>query len=316
MEKMELDILLKQSLTPDSQPEECLKQTILERMETEDVSEKIRSLETSKKWRKRSMLPKVAAVVLAILVVGAGSTYAAGRIKQAKVVEHGIILEGDADWVQAIYKDYETPEDFYESLTIPKEINPDEYEEEIIWETPGPDDHWINKETRTTIWSEGNGQKSTTYTYAYSKYAQAAADWNYLNLFGKLPADLTEESIRYCHSDVGADEEAETARICNLISVFKYHERTVNVTQSVYRSMDKDTDEIKGSDIIEYFYVREKGKVYSYVAKNGTEYTLVEDLAEDKETLVAFIAEDEYILIRFFDFTEEEMHQFLDLLYI
>ena len=65
---------------------------------------------------------------------------------------------------------------------------------------------------------------------------------------------------------------------------------------------------------MEYYFIREKGNVSSYVAKNGIEYTLVDDLWENKETLVAFIAEDEYILIRFFDFTEEEMHQFLDLL--
>ena len=313
MEKMELDILLKQSLTPDSQPEEGLKQTILERMETEDVSEMIRSLETAKKWRKRSMLPKVAAVVLAILVVGAGSTYAAGRFKQAKVVEHGIVLEGDVSWVEDFYKNYETPEDFYNSFEIPTEIGPNEYvDEEVCLETPGPDDHWINKIKRTSIWSAGDGQKTTTYAYTYSEYAQAVADWNYVNIFGELPADLTEESICYSYSDIGTDEEA--AQLCNLISVFKYHEGIVNVTQSLYRVMDEDANEIKRSDLIEYFYVREKGNVYSYVAKNGTEYTLVDDLAESKETLVAFIAEDEYILLRFFDFTEEELHQFLDLL--
>lgn len=259
------------------------------------------------------MLPKVAAVVLAILVVGAGSTYAAGRIKQAKVMEHGIILEGDVSWTEDVYKDYETMEDFYESLTVPKEIKPGEYEEEgIIWETPGPEDHWINKATRTTIWTAGDGQKTTTYTYAYSEYAQAVADWNCVNIFGELPADLTEESVCYSYSDLGADEEE--SRLCDLISVFKYHEGIVNVMQSQHRSIDKDANEIKRADIMEYYFIREKGNVSSYVAKNGTEYTLVDDLWENKETLVAFIAEDEYILIRFFDFTEEEMHQFLDLL--
>lgn len=315
MEKMELDILLKQSLTPDSQPEECLKQTILERMETEDVSEKIRSLETSKKWRKRSMLHKVAAAVLAFLVVGAGSAYAADRFKQAKVLEHGIILEGDSFRSEDFFKYYQTPEEFYESLVVSAEIKPREYvEEAVIWETPGPDDHWTNKTTRTAIGSAEDGKKTTTYTYGYSEYAQAVADWNCVNIFGELPADLTEESVCYSYSDLGADEEE--SRLCNLISVFKYHEGTVNVMQSQHRSIDKDANEIKRADIMEYWFIREKGNVSSYVAKNGTEYTLVDDLWENKETLVAFIAEDEYILIRFFDFTEEEMHQFLDLLYI
>ena len=183
MEKMELDILLKQSLTPDSQPEEGLKQTILERMEKEDVSEKIRSLETLKKWRKRSMLPKVAAVVLAILVVGTGTVYAAGRkFNQVYVHKYGVstISEDQYD------ENFERDEREMEIIEYPGEI--------ISEEMGGPDDKWISKSVSKLKEKNSGTYVGTLTKYMYPDYLMAVNNTKMESIFHTIPGEAYQVS--------------------------------------------------------------------------------------------------------------------------
>ena len=305
MEKMELDILLKQSLTPDSQPEEGLKQTILERMEKEDVSEKIRSLETLKKWRKRSMLPKVAAVVLAILVVGTGTVYAAGRkFNQVYVHKYGVstISEDQYD------ENFERDEREMEIIEYPGEI--------ISEEMGGPDDKWISKSVSKLKEKNSGTYVGTLTKYMYPDYLMAVNNTKMESIFHTIPGEAYQVSYE--------EEERDGTTTCRrLTASFYYHHGSVMVQQmpcegfGFVRIRVTPVDEFGDSSAQ---YLLETKNERKYTSKSGVEYTLVDmgngvnERLGIQETIVLISYNNGNVLITFLSISEQDIYDVLDMI--
>ena len=313
MEKMELDILLKQSLTPDSQPEESLKQTILERMETEDVSEKIRSLETSKKWRKRSMLPKVAAVVLAILVVGAGTVYAAGRMLNQVYVSKNFITTGPEDY--QIFEQADLMSEDSETIIITPE--------KICEEMGGPNDKWLSKSVFLSKDDEW-GIYLTSTQYTYPDYLTAVNDAKMGSIFHTIPGMETKVSYMVYE----ADDETAAVSSPSLEATFAYKHGTVKVNQCLLDNQTPEEIQYWGGyaskisrgngkgDFSEAIW-GETDNVRKYVSKSGTEFTLV-DYTWEKwgyvYTIVLISYDNVKDIITFEGLSEQEMQEVLDMI--
>ena len=140
MENRELDAMLKQSLQPAIQAEESLDRAILERLaDPSDAggdgigNDQAGNGMTGKDMTGKGIkgrafqrnLPKAAAIVLAILVIGTGTVYAAGYIYNKIIVtDHGVSI-GNEEYI------------IDEELAKPVEYAP---VEEVATQEPGEGD--------------------------------------------------------------------------------------------------------------------------------------------------------------------------------
>ena len=139
-------------LQPDIEPDEELNRLILKK-----ASEKGR-----RKRGARYFLPRVAAAVLIVAVVGTGGVYAANYIlDKVKVIDGGMYVGND---------DFMTEETFSDSTEEVKV-------EDVGEEKPGPNDKWISKKSNLV-----SGVYRNDY-YTYSDYKTMIDDTDFDNIF-------------------------------------------------------------------------------------------------------------------------------------
>jgi len=263
MNDKELDEILKESLRPEMQADAALDQEILE---------------------------KVAAIALAVLALGAGTTYAANRLmKKPVIAEHAIVLSQDP-------KD----EEYYEYLNDSNNMQPVDSSKTLVSkEEPGPSDRWISKKTYR---EEVFGEWPTTAIfkeYYYDDYVKATVDWNFTDLLGEKLKDAKPAEIVY--HEYWTEEPAEWSglKFTNINSEFSYKKGIVKIYQSI--STD-GTGEV-------FRMLTDKGRVLTYVSKSGNEYTLVENASW---MLVDFMLGEEMVQLEFYNLSDQQIYDFLD----
>lgn len=267
-----LDERLRLMLQPDIEPDEELNRLILKK-----ASEKGR-----RKRGARYFLPKVAAAVLIVAVVGTGGVYAANYIlDKVKVIDGGMYVGND---------DFMTEETFSDSTGEVKV-------EDVGEEKPGPNDKWISKKSNLV-----SGVYRNDY-YTYSDYKTMIEDTDFDNIFTSEP--LTLSSAIYTVTDMGADTKEYSIDVIfaddNEREVFLYLSYMVgNVVDDAVFSVPL----IDG----------ENERVYT--SESGLEFTLVDskrsDDSDEKKTSV-LISYDRYRgSIDFTNLSEDEIHDILD----
>ncbi len=267
-----LDERLRLMLQPDIEPDEELNRLILKK-----ASEKGR-----RKRGARYFLPKVAAAVLIVAVVGTGGVYAANYIlDKVKVIDGGMYVGND---------DFMTEETFSDST---EEVNV----EDVGEEKPGPNDKWISKKSNLV-----SGVYRNDY-YTYSDYKTMIEDTDFDNIFTSEP--LTLSSAIYTVTDMGADTKEYSIDVIfaddNEREVFLYLSYMIgNVVDDAVFSVPL----IDG----------ENERVYT--SESGLEFTLVDskrsDDSDEKKTSV-LISYDRYRgSIDFTNLSEDEIHDILD----
>ena len=267
-----LDERLRLMLQPDIEPDEELNRLILKK-----ASEKGR-----RKRGARYFLPRVAAAVLIVAVVGTGGVYAANYIlDKVKVIDGGMYVGND---------DYMTEETFSDSTEEVKV-------EDVGEEKPGPNDKWISKKSNLV-----SGVYRNDY-YTYSDYKTMIEDTDFDNIFTSEP--LTLSSAIYTVTDMGADTKEYSIDVIfaddNEREVFLYLSYMIgNVVDDAVFSVPL----IDG----------ENERVYT--SESGLEFTLVDskrsDDSDEKKTSV-LISYDRYRgSIDFINLSEDEIHDILD----
>ena len=267
-----LDERLRLMLQPDIEPDEELNRLILKK-----ASEKGR-----RKRGARYFLPRVAAAVLIVAVVGTGGVYAANYIlDKVKVIDGGMYVGND---------DYMTEETFSDSTEEVKV-------EDVGEEKPGPNDKWISKKSNLV-----SGVYRNDY-YTYSDYKTMIEDTDFDNIFTSEP--LTLSSAIYTVTDMGADTKEYSIDVIftddNEREVFLYLSYMIgNVVDDAVFSVPL----IDG----------ENERVYT--SESGLEFTLVDskrsDDSDEKKTSV-LISYDRYRgSIDFTNLSEDEIHDILD----
>lgn len=267
-----LDERLRLMLQPDIEPDEELNILILKK-----ASEKGR-----RKRGARYFLPRVAAAVLIVAVVGTGGVYAANYIlDKVKVIDGGMYVGND---------DFMTEETFSDSTEEVKV-------EDVGEEKPGPNDKWISKKSNLV-----SGVYRNDY-YTYSDYKTMIEDTDFDNIFTSEP--LTLSSAIYTVTDMGADTKEYSIDVIfaddNEREVFLYLSYMIgNVADDAVFSVPL----IDG----------ENERVYT--SESGLEFTLVDskrsDDSDEKKTSV-LISYDRYRgSIDFTNLSEDEIHDILD----
>ena len=300
MENKAFDEALKNALTPSARPRESVDQTILEKLQFESLvmgggEESVQALKDGEekghehhgrmaRVHKWSALPKAAAIVLVIAVLGAGSVYAAGKIMdKINVLNHGISV-GNQEYVKD--EDLAQP---WESVSVENKGE----------EAPGPDDKWAKKRSELV-----SGRYLNVF-YHYDKYEDAVADSRFESLFREIPGE--EQSVIYCTIDMG-DGTMEYS----IDAIFEYETGIVSTYQSV---MEGNV----ASDAAYSIVMKQTGNARTYVSASGTEFSLVDDLAagEDGLSTIVLISYDNIRgYIGFRGLSEEQIHRVLDLVVI
>ena len=288
MNDKELDEILKESLRPEMQADAALDQEILEKVEAGvEVPANIRKMGRKRKWHT---LPKVAAIALAVLALGAGTTYAANRLmKKPVIAEHAVVLSQNPKDEE--YYDLLNNNDGATRVTRKLEL--------VSKEEPGPSDRWISKETyrQEKIGEEFFG--SLTKKYWYDDYAKAATDQQFMDLLGGKLKDAKMKEIFY--EELWTEEPAEYSglRAQWIIADFTYRKGSVHLTQM----------KSSNGDVESFRMLNNKGRVLTYQSKTGYEFTLVED---EDAMVVGFVLENELISIEFNGLSDQQIYDFLD----
>lgn len=267
-----LDERLRLMLQSDIEPDEELNRLILKK-----ASEKGR-----RKRGARYFLPRAAAAVLIVAVVGTGGVYAANYIlDKVKVIDGGMYVGND---------DFMTEETFSDSTEEVKV-------EDVGEEKPGPNDKWISKKSNLV-----SGVYRNDY-YTYSDYKTMIEDTDFDNIFTSEP--LTLSSAIYTVTDMGADTKEYSIDVIfaddNEREVFLYLSYMIgNVVDDAVFSVPLIDGENK--------------RVYT--SESGLEFTLVDskrsDDSDEKKTSV-LISYDRYRgSIDFINLSEDEIHDILD----
>ena len=296
MENRAFDEALKDALTPSARPEESVDQAILEKLlggngvrkdgEVRDQERHGRHEPHGRKARISTWgaLPKAAAIILVVAVLGAGSVYAAGKIlDKISVLNHGISV-GNQEYVRD--EDLAQP---WESVSVESKGE----------EAPGPDDKWSKKRSELV-----SGRYLNVF-YHYDKYVDAVADSRFESLFREIPGE--EQSVIYCTIDMGDG----TMEYC-IDAIFEYEKGIVSTYQSI---MEGNV----ASDAAYSIVMKQTGNARTYVSPSGTEFSLVDDLAAGEDglsTIVMISYDDIRGYIGFRGLTEEQIHQVLDLVVI
>ncbi|MBO4750181.1 MAG: hypothetical protein J5546_07670, partial [Lachnospiraceae bacterium] len=251
MEKKELDSLLKQSLTPDEQADAGLNAAILERLEDPSFAEQKQEKKHIRHWSK-GLVVKVAAVALAVLAVGAGTTYAAGRIMgRVEVRETRLAIGDNAEaYVSREYHRDPVPQGGYDI-------------EVTEWVMGGPNDNWLRKE----VLRVGNCYNSNYY---YSDYETAISDAGYPNVFTTILGKQEQVIYQTVQDMEGSNPRSQIYLDC------RYGEKYSMWRLEQMQRGDKNSGRLGVSTIS--MPMTHSDNVRTYVSANGTEFTLVDDM--------------------------------------
>lgn len=289
MEKKELDSLLKQSLTPDEQADAGLNAAILERLEDPSFAEQKQEKKHIRHWSK-GLVVKVAAVALAVLAVGAGTTYAAGRIMGRVAVRETRLAIGDnaEAYVSREYHRDPVPQGGYDI-------------EVTEWVMGGPNDNWLRKEVLRV-------ENCYNSNYYYSDYETAISDAGYPNVFTTILGKQEQVIYQTVQCMEGSKPRSQIYLDC------RYGERGGLWRLEQMQRGDKNSGRLGVSTIS--MPMTHSDNVRTYVSANGTEFTLVDDMQGPivKNTVVMIDCEKMIGDMIFRDMTEDEIHQVLDTL--
>ena len=297
MENRELDAMLKQSLQPAIQAEESLDRAILERLaDPSDAggdgigNDQAGNGMTGKDMTGKGIkgrafqrnLPKAAAIVLAILVIGTGTVYAAGYIYNKIIVtDHGVSI-GNEEYI------------IDEELAKPVEYAP---VEEVATQEPGEGDQWLSMKKEKV-----SGQFFNTY-YTYPDYQTAIGDTRFESLFSELPGKKQGvfDSMIYSITEEDGDVISYSLDAC------------FDLEDKIFCTHQMMADEGFTEDDAFGVSMQQTGNVRTYLSGSGTEFTLVDDLERVQYTIVLISREKDLGYLSFQGFSEEEIHHILDL---
>ncbi|MBR4608353.1 MAG: hypothetical protein IKO41_19270 [Lachnospiraceae bacterium] len=296
MENRELDAMLKQSLQPAIQAEESLDRAILERLaDSSDAggdgigNDQAGNGMTGKDMTGKGIkgrafqrnLPKAAAIVLAILVIGTGTVYAAGYIYNKIIVtDHGVSI-GNEEYI------------IDEELAKPVEYAP---VEEVATQEPGEGDQWLSMKKEKV-----SGQFFNTY-YTYPDYQTAIGDTRFESLFSELPGKKQGvfDSVIYSITEEDGDVISYSLDAC------------FDLEDKIFCTHQMMADEGFTEDDAFGVSMQQTGNVRTYLSGSGTEFTLVDDLEREQYTIVLIFREKDLGYLSFQGFSEEEIHHILD----
>lgn len=296
MENRELDAMLKQSLQPAIQAEESLDRAILERLaDPSDAggdgigNDQAGNGMTGKDMTGKGIkgrafqrnLPKAAAIVLAILVIGTGTVYAAGYIYNKIIVtDHGVSI-GNEEYI------------IDEELAKPVEYAP---VEEVATQEPGEGDQWLSMKKEKV-----SGQFFNTY-YTYPDYQTAIGDTRFESLFSELPGKKQGvfDSVIYSITEEDGDVISYSLDAC------------FDLEDKIFCTHQMMADEGFTEDDAFGVSMQQTGNVRTYLSGSGTEFTLVDDLEREQYTIVLIFREKDLGYLSFQGFSEEEIHHILD----
>ena len=275
-EPNELDSVLSQALRPAFSPSSELNRQLL------SGEAKIDGSRQKAAMKKMYMLPKVAAVVLAILCVGGAGVYAATQLlKKPTVTEHGISV-GNTEYIDdaAIAKTEE-----------PVTTNQLSYEEGTA------DTLWTSK----TV-TEVNGYVTTTY--AFDSYTKARQEAGIGTKFTQEYEPEYEDGIHYSVTENEGFRESE------LSANLKYQEGSFTVLQS-------RSEEGFAEDHAYSIKLQNTSNERDYSTKDGVTFHLVDETISGEEgndvNTYVMIATDSYEgFIGFRGLSEEQIHEVLD----
>jgi len=326
MNDKEFDEFIKQSLDQDIPKQEDLDREIIHRFEN-GMNDK-----TKKRMRlgkRKNVLPRVAAIVLAVLVLGGGSVYAAGQALKKIYISKHYIAVGD-----------ECTDEFMNDL---EEKWDDDHQFRTAEESqefyPTSEDVWTLKiiSHYNSIGEDGKSTHMTTTTYAYPDYEtalkEAAKDNNIFEpLYREYPYPLIYSLpdwlcllpdrsvyVKYDFSQIDYFPEGELGT--NLSVSHSYHRGWVFFSQSLHSKFWQSC----------IFDLGETSNVRTYTTQEGVEFTLVDvDVAGcqiidgfnvsaglpsgPKETAVVFNRGDEVVSMHFIDLSDEEIGEILELI--
>jgi hypothetical protein len=284
--------MLKQSLQPAIQAEESLDRAILERLaDPSDAggdgigNDQAGNGMTGKGIKGRAFqrnLPKAAAIVLAILVIGTGTVYAAGYIYNKIIVtDHGVSI-GNEEYI------------IDEELAKPVEYAP---VEEVATQEPGEGDQWLSMKKEKV-----SGQFFNTY-YTYPDYQTAIGDTRFESLFTELPGKEQGvfDSVIYSITEEDGDVISYSLDAC------------FDLEDKIFCTHQMMADEGFTEDDAFGVSMQQTGNVRTYLSGSGTEFTLVDDLEREQYTIVLIFREKDLGYLSFQGFSEEEIHHILDL---
>lgn len=272
----ELDSVLTEALRPAFSPSPELNRQLLSGEVKIDASRQKAAA------KRLYVLPKVAAVVLAVLCVGGAGVYAATQLLKEPVVTEHAISVGNTEYIDdAAIADTEEP------VTTNR----------ISYEEGTADTLWTSKKV-----SEVNGYVTTTYTF--DSYAKAQ---QYSGIGTKFTTEYLPESK---NGIIYSVTENEGFRESELSADLKYREGSFTVLQS--RSEVGFAEDFAFS-----VKLQNTSNERDYRTKDGVTYHLVDETisGEDgnKVNTYVMIATDDYEgFISFRGLSEEEIHEVLD----
>lgn len=227
----------------------------------------------------RWSLPKVAVLILLIVVIGAGSVYAGSRIFNKITVTEKEITVGEP--LGLTLEDFDGED--AESAT------------KVSHEKGGPDDKWMEKDVEYL-------EPFTITTYSYRNYETALEEVHFDNVFEEVPERIYSVQYRI-HDRDGVEVDYR-------LSVgFDYHNGSVWLSEfeDVDPWRDGQTAESLHFSIITSGFSNER----TYVSKRGTEYSL----ADTEYDTIAILSMDRMVIdLSFRNLSEEEIYQILDML--
>ncbi len=240
MKNKDFDSVLKNALQPDMEPDEDLNSRIL-RMAESGESGNVRQM-VRKPSNAVHFLPKVAAAILVLALLGTGTVYAVNYIfDKVRVSDHGV-MTGNTEYIKE------------EDLTATTEQVTVE-DKGIV--QGGENDKWLTKETKLV-----SGSYESNY-YRYPDYKTAVEDTPFDSFFTEVPGQETD--VIYTTTDIGNDTMEYS-----LESTFSYGEGTIFVSQSFYKG---NVAEDMGFGLP----MTKTENQRTYTSKGGVEYTLVDD---------------------------------------
>jgi len=275
VETKEMDKVLSAALRPTFSPSPELNRQLLSGEAKSDGSRQKAAL------KKMYLLPKVAAIVLAVLCVGGAGVYAATKLLTPTVTEHAVSV-GNTEYVddEAIAK----PE---ESVTT-KQISSEQGTADTSW-------------TSRTV-SEVNGYVSTVCTY--DSYEKALKDAGLGVKFSKEYEPSSSDSIVYNITGGNGYKSVDIS------GGFNYQEGSFTAVQS------KNLEGVVG-DAAYSIQLKNTANERDYSTKDGVTYHLVDETISGEEgnevNTYVMLATDAYEgYIRFQGLTEEQIHEVLD----
>ena len=277
---------------------------------------------TEKKHTRKSsikqILPKVAGIVLAVGVLGAGTVYAANYIfNKISVSDHVIYPESGhssiIDEIDSIMDSGSKPND---SNNLMKDTSIDDlirdkmlslYQtEELSKEEPGPNDKWFSKSIKQTTLKES--QEVINYTeMTYPDHNTMIEDTGLENIYSDM-SNLTQVGTSlYEAADLGS------SKAYSAIEAFNYKN-----TGSMFVNLLIDPEcQLNG---LYYASTSQLSDKRTYLSKTGIEFTLANsnyptDNSPYNNSIIATSSFGKYsIIINTDAISEDDLHEFLDTL--